>query len=120
MNASHPDLETQWFWKTDQGNWSAYSLTICRDLEAAFGKGTRKWPVDSERFVDTIAMEQRRFDLTGKPRQVKRELVRPLKEQIIYLAGKPKPNWVELVSQLGGIITPFITKKVRKFRNYFD
>lgn len=102
-----------WYWKTDQGHWHAYSDALCHSLEDAWSSKATRFPVDAERFVDTVKMEQRRLDLTGKARMVKREPQLELVAHIFAAVGKQKFDVLPLVSQHGGIVTKYITEKVR-------
>lgn len=104
--------EALWYWQTDQGNWHAYSDALCENLEDAWKNKVTRFPVDAERFVDTVKMVQRRLDMTGKQRLVKRELQLALFKHVFALAGTLNINITPLVSQHGGIITRYITKKV--------
>lgn len=102
-----------WSWKTDQGHWHAYSDALSIQLEDAHQNKVTRFPVDAERFVDTVKMEQRRLDLTGKARQVKRELQPALKAFTFAIIGaKPSDELVDLISTHGGIVTMYVTEMV--------
>lgn len=105
--------EALWYWQTDQGHWHVYSDALCESLEDAWKNKVTRFPVDAERFVDTVKMVQRRLDMTGKQRSVKRELQLALLKHVFAFAGPLKTNVAPLVSDHGGIITPYITTKVR-------
>jgi hypothetical protein len=101
-----------WYWKTDQGKWCAYSDALCSSLEDAWATKATRFPVDGERFVDTVKMLQKRLDLTGKAREVKRESHLALVTQTIAVVGKLKLDVGPMISKHGGIVTPYITSKV--------
>lgn len=102
-----------WYWKTDQGHWHAYSTVLCHSLEDAWSSKATRFPVDTERYVDTVKMEQRRLDMTGKPRAVKREPQLALVTHIFAAVGKLKFDVLPTISKHGGIATKYITEKVR-------
>jgi len=102
-----------WYWKTDQGHWHAYSTALCHSLEDAWASKATRFPVDAERYVDTIKMEQRRLDMTGKPRPVKREPQLALVTHILATVGAFPFDVLPLISKHGGIATKYITEKVR-------
>lgn len=101
----------RWYWKTDQGHWHAYSDALCHSLEDAWSTKATRFPVDAERFVDTVKMEQRRLDLTGKARMVKREAQLALASYIFVTVGL-KSDVLPTISNHGGIVTKYITEKV--------
>lgn len=107
--------EALWYWQTDQGHWHVYTDALCESLEDAWKNKVTRFPVDAERFVDTVKMVQRRLDMTGKQRLVKRELQLALLKHVFAFAGPLNTNVSPLVSDHGGIITPYITTKVSYF-----
>lgn len=101
-----------WYWQTDQGHWHAYSAALSLALEDAHATKATRFPVDAERYVDTVKMEQRRLDHTGKARAVKREVQLALKAFTFAAVGKPRDDIVSLISDHGGIVTLFLTELV--------
>jgi hypothetical protein len=102
-----------WSWRTDQGKWSPYSDELCLELEEAFSQGVARLPVDSERYVDTVKMEQRRTDLTGKPRAVMRKPKLILGVFTFVAVGHIRASTVQLIAKHGGVVTLHPTPKVR-------
>lgn len=104
-----------WAWKTDQGNWHAYPPALCENLEDAWKGKVTRFPVDAERFVDTVKMVQRRLDMTGKAREVKRELQPALKHHVFAIIGSlASATAVNQISEHCGLATLYITEKVRR------
>lgn len=101
-----------WAWKTDQGNWHAYPAKLSDDLEDAWKGKVVRFPVDAERFVDTVKMVQRRLDMTGKAREVKREPQLALQNHVFAVCGVPN-DLVATISKHGGLCTEYVTEKVR-------
>lgn len=112
MTDSNEPNDAVWYWRTDQGNWHAYPKELQGKIEEAWKNGVTRLPVDAERFVNTVKMEQRRLDMTGKPRSIKRELVLALERYIFGVAKHVKKDPVPLISKHGGVATYYITKKV--------
>jgi hypothetical protein len=81
-------------------------------LEDAWVNKVTRFPVDAERFVDTVKMMQRRLDMTGKARKVKREPQLALQKYVFNCAGPLRSNVGPKISQNGGIVTHYITSKV--------
>jgi hypothetical protein len=48
----------EWFWRGDKNDWNVYDLDMCCYLEEEFQKGTKKVPVDKERFID-LSLDQK-------------------------------------------------------------
>lgn len=113
MSGNNDSPEALWYWKTDQGNWHLYPKGLHAKLEDAWKNGVTRFPVDAERFVNTVKMEQRRLDMTGKVRQVQRVPVLPLEAYTFALTGKFTQDPIPLISKHGGVATHFITEKVR-------
>lgn len=116
--AKHAPL-VLWAWKTDQGNWHAYPPALCDSLEDAWKGKVTRFPVDAERFVDTVKMVQKRLDLTGKAREVKREPQPALKHHVFAILGQLQAGTVTTISNHGGIATIYITEKVRSRLHLF-
>jgi hypothetical protein len=112
------EKNVQWYWKNDQDVWVPYSEQVNAQLEKAYQSKQKQCPVDDERFVDIPNLLQRRKDDISKCRLVNRDLVLPLEKYIFVLLGKSlKEQWTDKISKAGGLVTDFITNKVRKETN---
>lgn len=116
--AKHAPLVV-WSWKTDQGNWHAYPPALCDSLEDAWKGKVTRYPVDADRFVDTVKMVQKRLDMTGKAREVKREPQPALKHHVFAMIGPLQASVVNAISNHGGVATLYITEKVRPISQLF-
>ena len=70
---AEPPPLPRWSW-LDDGGWVEYPEALERKLEAAYEAKEKSCPVDAERFVDLVSMEQKRCDNPTKRRKVKREV----------------------------------------------
>lgn len=121
--ASNGGGGVSWLWLgDDKTTWNEYNSRISEKIEEAHKAGKTKVRVDTQRFVDLQDMVQRRYDLSGKDRPVKRVVSSSAATSgnlfeglIFFLLGSfstPKEKLSASIDSEGGLIAWGFHKRV--------